>query len=246
MYNDAIDLAAFYNTALGHTARRLIRRKVRSMWPNLSGLVIMGMGYATPYLRPFMSEADRVFAVMPAQQGATYWPAGGLNLTVLCDDGELPLQDSSVDRIIMVHCVECTERLRPMLHEAWRVLAGDGRLLVIEPNRRGLWARFERTPFGHGQPYSISQLSRLLRDNMFTAINIERALYIPPYPRRIIIRSATGIEDIGSRWLKRLGGVVVFEAAKQIYAASKVRSAESRGRKLMPVSVARVTNIERF
>ncbi len=246
MYNDAIDLAAFYNTALGHTASRLIRRKVRRIWPNLSGSVIMGMGYATPYLRPFMSEADRVFAAMPAQQGATYWPAGALNLTVLCDDGELPLQDSSVDRIIMAHCVECTEQLRTMLNEAWRVLASDGRLLVIVPNRRGLWARFERTPFGHGQPYSISQLSRLLRDNMFMTSKIECALYIPPYPGRIIIRSAVGIEDLGSRWLRRLGGVVVVEATKQIYAASKVRHLERRGRNLVPVSVARVSNVEKY
>ena len=50
--------------------------------------------------------------------------------------------------------------------EIWRVLSGNGRLLVIAPNRRGIWARFEHTPFGHGRPYTSSQLYRLLRDTL--------------------------------------------------------------------------------
>jgi len=245
MYNDAIDLATFYSTGLGQVARRLIRRKIRKIWPDLRGLSIMGMGYATPYLRPFLSEADRILAVMPSQQGGKYWPDGGFNKVIVCEDDELPLQDSSIDRIVMAHSIECTEQLRPMLQEAWRVLTGDGRLLIIVPNRRGIWARFERTPFGHGQPYSSSQLSRLLRDNMFVTQSTELALYIPPYPSRVFLRSAGGIEDIGSRWLKQLGGVLVVEAEKQIYAASKIKRHRTRGAKLLPISATRITNIEK-
>ncbi|MDA1311018.1 MAG: methyltransferase domain-containing protein, partial [Proteobacteria bacterium] len=144
MYNDAVDLWDFYGTSLGQVARRLIRRRIRGVWPNVSGMTVLGLGYATPYLRPFRDEAERVFALMPAQQGVLHWPREGRNLVALSDESELPLQDVSVDRVLLVHGMECSEQLRPMLHEIWRVLTGNGRLLVVVPNRRGLWARFER------------------------------------------------------------------------------------------------------
>ena len=246
MYLDSVDLANFYNTGLGHVTRRLIRRKIRSIWPNTSGLTIIGLGYGTPFLRPFLMEADNVFALMPAQQGGTYWPVDGSNRVVISEDDELPFQDSSIDRMVLVHCMECTEHLRPMLKEVWRVLTGDGRLIVVVPNRSGVWARTERTPFGFGQPYSSSQLSRLLRDGMFIPEKMERALFIPPSARRVVLRSASGIEDLGSRWLKHLGGVIIVEAAKQIYAASQIKKARSKANRMIPVSSARFMNLEKY
>jgi hypothetical protein len=51
----------------------------------------------------------------------------------------------------------------------WRVLAPEGKLLLVAPNRTSLWAQVERSPFAHGRPYSRSQLDRLLRDAMFGA-----------------------------------------------------------------------------
>ena len=93
------------------------------------------------------------------------------------------------------------------------MLKGNGRLLVIVPNRRGLWSRVERTPFGHGQPYSVSQLSRVLRNNMFTASHVSRALFVPPYRWRAILRSGYSLEDLGSRWLKLSASVAEEPAA---------------------------------
>src|SRR5690606_19211344 len=107
---------------------------------------------------------------MPARQGVLHWPAEGNGLTALCDEMDLPFPDLSMDRVLLVHALECAEQVRPMLREVWRVLSGSGRLLVVVPNRSGIWARFERTPFGHGQPYSPFQISRLLRENLFTPL----------------------------------------------------------------------------
>src|SRR5918997_1079627 len=104
MYTDAIDLREFYESSLGQVARRMIRRRVRELWPDVRGQVVLGVGYAAPYLRPFRDEA------------------------------ELPLPDMSVDRVLLVHGLECTEQLRPMMREIWRVMAGGGRLLVVAPN----------------------------------------------------------------------------------------------------------------
>src|SRR3546814_15692142 len=90
------------------------------------------------------------------------------NLAALADETELPLPDFSVDRVLMVHGLECVDHQNDMLREVWRVMNSNARLLVVVPNRRGIWARTDRTPFGQGHPYSPSPLSRLLRDHMFT------------------------------------------------------------------------------
>jgi SAM-dependent methyltransferase len=235
MFNDAVDLWDFYGTSLGKVARRLVRRKILTIWPDLRGLSMVGLGYATPYMRPFRDSATRAIAVMPAQQGVLHWPREGANLALLADEAELPLEDMSVDRVLLVHAVECTEQLRAMLSEVWRVLNGDGRVLVVVPNRRGLWARFERTPFGHGHPYSPAQLSRLLRDSLFTPTRTVHALFMPPWQSRLIMRSAFAIEEVGERWFTRFAGVVMIEASKQIYARPRPKLVTARARTFLPV-----------
>ncbi len=218
MWTDAVDLRDFYATPLGVVARRMIARRVRALWPDVRGLSVLGLGYALPYLLMFRSEAVRVVAAMPAAQGVIIWPADGPGLTMLVDETDLPLADRSVDRLLLVHALECAERTRPMMREAWRVLADGGRMIVVAPNRRGLWARFETTPFGHGRPYTEGQLSRGLRDCLFTPHQATPALFVPPLRSRFLLSSAAAWETIGCRWFPSFGGVVVFEATKQIHA----------------------------
>lgn len=220
MWHDVVDLRDFYESRLGDTARRMVRRAIRSLWPNVTGEAVLGLGYATPYLRQFVPEAERVLAFMPAAQGVIHWP-DGQSLTSLVDETELPLPDCSVDRVLLVHAIESGEYQRDMLREIWRVLTSGGRLMVVAPNRRGIWARLERTPLGWGHPYSKAQLSRLLRDNMFTPTRSARALFMPPMRSRTLLSSAPAWERIGSRWFPTFSGVVVLEAGKQLYAASQ-------------------------
>jgi len=179
---------------------------------------LLGIGYATPFLSAMSAETERTVALMPAALGVLGWSPEGRNLVTLADEGELPFSDYSIDRVLLVHALETTEQAGPMLKEIWRVLAGGGRLLVIAPNRRGIWARLDRTPFGSGRPYTMSQLSRLLRDEQFTPVGTGAALFIPPARKRMILRSAAAWERIGKRWFPTFAGVVLVEATKQIYA----------------------------
>lgn len=225
MWNDIVDLRDFYDRSLGQVAQRLIRQRLRLLWPSVVGQNVLGLGYATPFMRPFMEEAERVIAVMPAAQGVLRWPGphradGQRNRVALADETSLPLPDRSMDRVLLVHALECTEQMRPMLREIWRVLADGGRLIVIAPNRTGLWAQLERTPFATGHPYSAGQLSRLLRNTMFTPMQEARALYVPPTHSRMVLRAAPAIERLGGKLLPRFAGVVMIEAAKQLYAAT--------------------------
>ena len=234
MWSDAVDLRDFYRTSLGRMARRLIRRRVRAIWPDVHNLRILGIGFTTPYLGPFREEAERVLSVMPAPQGVIAWPDDGPGLSTLADEGELPLPDVAVDRVLLVHALECSDAARPMLREVWRVLAEGGRLLIVVPNRRGIWARLDITPFGQGNPYSIAQISRLLRDNMFTPTSWSHALFAPPFRSRMMTASAPAWEQIGRRWFGVFGGVLLIEAQKQVYAATPV-PAFKRRRLYVPV-----------
>lgn len=227
MWHDVVDLREFYETRRGQVARHMVRRAVRSVWPDVKGQSLLGLGFAAPYLRQFMGEAERVLAFMPASQGVMHWPPEGPGLVSLVEETELPLPDYSVDRVLLAHGLENADSLRALLREIWRVLMGDGRLLVVVPNRRGLWARSDRTPLGWGHPYSAAQLSRVLRDNMFTPTRTVRALYVPPVANYTFLRSAPAWERIGVRFFPTFSGVVMIEAGKQLYAGT-VKPAKQR------------------
>ncbi len=228
MWMDVVDLRDFYATSLGQVAGRVVRRRIREIWPDLSRRRVLGLGYGPPYLRPLLDDSERVIAAMPAGQGVIHWPRGGPNRTVLVDEAELPFADNSVDRILLVHGVESSEQLRPMLREVWRVLSDSGRMLAVVPNRHGIWARLERTPFGHGHPFTPGQLSRLLRDCLFTPSAEAGALFMPPARSRMVLGAAPAWEKAGSRWFPRFAGVVLMEAGKQIYAAGLVTARARR------------------
>ena len=228
MWSDVIDLREFYARRMGRNAQRMIRRQLRVMWPDVKGLRILGLGFATPYLSMFREDADRVLAAMPAGQGVLHWPVGERGLTMLADEIDLPLPDLSMDRVLIVHALESAEQVRPLLREAWRVLSDSGRLIIVVPNRRGLWARFEQTPFGYGRPYTKGQLARLLRDNMFMPMETRRALFVPPFNSGLLQRSASAWENVGVRLFPAAGGVNVTEAVKQMYAATMVTTAKRK------------------
>ncbi|WP_029012429.1 methyltransferase domain-containing protein [Niveispirillum irakense] len=235
MYSDVLDLADFYKGSTGQMVRRLIRRRIRALWPDLAGMRVLGIGYATPYLGLF-KEAERVMAVMPAGQGVIAWPRSGPGLVALAEEAELPFPDMSVDRVLLIHGLECTEELRPLMREIWRVMGGGGRLITVAPNRRGIWARSDRTPFGMGSPFSPSQLKRTLRANMFVPEREDYALFLPPTESRFLLASAGPVEELGRRWFRAIAGVHMIEASKQIYAnAGRVKQKE-RHRLLSPAA----------
>jgi len=224
MWQDVSYLRQFYGTPLGLVTKQLLRQRLCEMWPSVAGRRILTVGYGTPFLRPFRDTAERTVAVMPDLQGVTRWPLGEPSLVALSEEDALPFPDNAFDRVILVHAVESSELLRRMLREVWRVLAGEGRIIVVAPNRRGVWARLERTPFGHGHPYSQRQLDRLLRDSLFVPVRADYALYAPPSRRSFMLALAPTLERLGARWAHSFGGVVVSEAEKQVYSGVAVEA----------------------
>jgi SAM-dependent methyltransferase len=220
--------AEFYGTARGAVACRLLREQVAALWPSVAGMQVLGLGYAAPYLRPWRETAARCIAGTPAQVGVARWPAGHPNLSCTMEENALPFPDLQFDRILLVHGLEASENVRLLLREVWRVLRDDGRLLVVAPNRVGVWAHVESTPFGHGQPYSQGQIGRLLQASLFSVERRATALYVPPTNLRLVLRGAPLWERAGRRLAPRLAGVTITEAVKDVYAALPVQHARRR------------------
>jgi SAM-dependent methyltransferase len=226
---DVLALQRFYASPLGEVARRAAARRLTALWPHADGLDVLGMGYAAPYLERFRDGARRVVAVMPAEQGAERWPAETAALTALSEETRLPFIDAIFDRVLLVHAIEESEATQQMLREAWRVMAPEGRLVVIAANRWSLWAQADTTPFGRGRPYSRAQLAELLSDAMFEPVASARALYSPPWPWMPLVRAADAFERVGEVLWRAQGGLVLMEAVKRLYAST----ARSKSRVLL-------------
>ncbi|HLH11750.1 MAG TPA: class I SAM-dependent methyltransferase [Methylovirgula sp.] len=220
---DIVDLRSFYDSPLGKVAERFVGHVIRTRFGPCVGLSVMGIGYATPYLERFRGEALRVLAFMPAAQGVVNWPASGLSASALAEPTMMPLPDSCIDRVIVVHALEVAEQPRELLSEIWRILTPGGRMIAVAPRRAGLWARLDTTPFGNGQPYSLSQMRELMRDALFSPTHWTEALYVPPFEGQIFLRSAGLFESVGAKLALPGAGVLIVEAMKQLYRPIGVR-----------------------
>src|SRR5260370_13385428 len=187
---DVVDVRNFYGQALGRVARSSVGSGLRARWQDVHWLRVHGIGYPTPCLGLFRDEAERCLAFMRAAQGVVKWPSDRTALAALVDEDELPLPEAAVDRVLLVHAIETSQNVGALLREVWRVLAAGGRLLVVVPNRRGVWARIDTTPFGYGHPYSRPQITPLLRETWFTPTGWDEALYVPAIPRKTVLSSA--------------------------------------------------------
>lgn len=236
MYSDVVALRDFYTTPMGGLAARLLGRRLAAFWPDLRGLSVLGLGFATPYLDQLASHAQRRLAMMPASQGVLPWPENGPARTALVEESALPLADAEIDRVLLVHALECSPAPQLLLDEVWRVLAGQGRVLVAVPNRSGIWARLDSTPFGTGHPFTDAQLTRLLRHHGLIVEARAHSLFVPPLDWSSLRALAPAAERFGARYLRTFAGVRVVEAKKQVF-APRTPNAPARTRVVFPVPV---------
>lgn len=223
MHLDVVDLRKFYyRTKLGRIVQRALRDHVERLFGDTKGQMVVGYGFAAPMLRPFLKTARRVVCLMPGQQGVMPWPEGELNRSVLTPEVSWPIGTGMVDKMVVLHGLETSDDQSGLLEEIWRVLGPGGRILFIVPNRSGVWARSDSTPFGFGQPYSVSQLESQLRAHKFLVEHHMSAMFFPPSHKPFWLRVARYLEGVGLKGVIPLAaGVVIIEATKQVYARPK-------------------------
>jgi len=223
MRPDVIALRNFYAAPVGRAVADCIAANIRRLWPDLGGQHLAGIGFAPPLFERLGGTAASRIALMPGPQGILAWPDAARNAAALVEDDRLPLPDGSFDRIILAHALEVADHSRELLAETWRIMAPGGRLIVVVPRRRGVWAGLERTPFASGQPFSRAQLTRLLADNFLPASRTSTALYLPPVRPFANAKLLRIVERAGRALLPGLGGVVIVEAEKQVFRPVGVR-----------------------
>lgn len=234
MRPDVLSMYRFYQSPVGVSVSQLIHQCISPMWkaPTTN---LYGLGYALPYLDLSLgvensvegvSSAHSCFALMPAAQGVCHWPSMKNSATALVDDYHLPVADSAIERLLLVHALEHADRPAHLFREIWRVLAPGGQVIAVVPNRRRTWSALDTTPFGHGRPYSRSQLATLMQDQMLPLEKWDTALMVPP----LKVPGASRMMKVMERSLhsvgKNMGGALIVSAKKQVYGALS----ESQGR----------------
>lgn len=225
------DMRHFYAKRPGRLVRRLLQGHLREFCADATGMRVMGFGYASPYMQPYLKDSERSFCVMPSAVGVHQWPEGQDNLTCLSSTDQLPIESESVDRIIVTHGLEYAEHPEHLMHEFYRILKSNGRILIVIPNRLGFWSRADWTPFGHGSPYTAGQVHNLLRQSLFLPERQGHALFMPPLKNFSVLRLIYFFEIIGKFFFPGFAGVHIVEATKQIYSGIAVSKSVKAGRR---------------
>tara|TARA_B100000963_G_scaffold352277_1_gene365197 strand:+ start:49 stop:801 length:753 start_codon:yes stop_codon:yes gene_type:complete len=237
---DVIELKEFYeSTELGQTTKDLINKILDKKINTETDSLTVGFGFACPFLESKIKDNDdkNFLLLMPNEQGVVSWPNKSKSVTALVDEVSWPVNTSAADLILISHGLEVSDNQDLLLQEVLRVLKDSGKLVILVPNRTGFWARSDSTPFGYGKPYSISQLTALLRKNQFQIESITPSLYGFPAKKGYWLKSLLLWEKVGKKLNSFfLGGLLVVEARKDVYAVKKVKSSKA-GRYFSPIKV---------
>ena len=232
MHFNSDEINIFYsNSELGAIVRRLVNNSLASIKKqmvrkNHEEELLVGYGYCSPYLNTLSNNLTNSMLLIPEKQGLISQDKTPSHLTALVEESEWPLDSETVDIALLSHGLETCENPRGLIEEAWRVLMPEKYLIVVAPNRSGFWSRSDITPFGHGRPYSLSQLSQLLGENKFEIGATKGALFAPPFNKKIFLKGSYVTEKLACKLgAKVMSGLIVMLAQKKIYIppSSKIR-----------------------
>ncbi len=204
----ADDLNRYYASEAGQRVQARVQQLMMPLLAQRAQDRVLGLGYCGPYLQLLHGKVERVILGHPALQGYEAWPKGKPNCVVQVDDKSLPFPDAMFDQVVAIHALEYAEPVRKTLREIWRVLAPQGRLLLVVPNRTSLLALLDNSPFGNGRPFSAGQLDQLLTDAMYTPLVHVRGLALPG------LTGGTKTDRLMMRLMPRFAGVHIVLAQK--------------------------------
>lgn len=218
---DIIDLKEFYLSSEASNIFAVFQKILVKLRNSNKNNLSLFVGFGAPYADKNKYE----FLLMPAHMGVLAWPNSQNNRALLAYEDEWPFLDSLFDEIIIVHGLEYAENSGKILEECYRCLRPEGRLIAVVPNRRSIWVRSDKTPLGFGQPYTLTQLSKILKKYDFIPADVERGLYSIPSKNFFLSILSKSFELIAPRILQKFSGLVGVVAIKRVYAGIPMRRA---------------------
>jgi len=156
------------------------------------GQPVLGLGYPTPISACF-ARMERCIAIMPAAQGVLKWPTARPTLATLVDEFSAAAAGCRCRSHPLGSCAGNVRRSEGLLREVWRVLAPSGRMRRLFPTGAGLDPH-RHHPFGHGRPYSRSQITHFAEADLVHADGVGRSAVMPPVAGGWFLRSAMAWE----------------------------------------------------
>ncbi len=208
----------YFQTELGSFVNETLIAETNEIWPDKASDSVLGYGFALPLLGQFLEEGTRVINLMPESLECQKWPAGKPNMSVHTLESNWPLPTASIERAILLHGLEFCENESSMLSECWRVLVPEGLMLIIVPNKSGVWSMNSSTPYGWGRSYSYGQLETILSRHKLQLEHHSMALMVPPSNDGSLRIMAKTIEKTGKKLHQKVvGGIHLIVARKRIF-----------------------------
>lgn len=156
---------------------------------------------------------------------------------IQCDNEKIPLEDGSIDFLVLHHVLEFSENPHSALREAARVLAPHGNLVLICFNPYSLFGlrkslqlvMHNAIPWAH-HGLSCKRVSDWLQLTSCYPINTANGFYAFPFQWRGFLRRMAGIDRWLTRWGIAGGGFYVIHACKEVMTPIKTKKARQAPR----------------
>jgi len=214
-------LENFYSgTELGQTVSQSLANQINLVWPDPVGGTVVGYGFASPVLNRFIAQNERVINLIPQQLGINYWPSNQANKNVQTIESNWPLPSSGIERVVIMHGLEISNNYSNPLNECWRILAPEGQLILVVPNKIGLFSSNKAVPFNcswKSSGFTLKKVRQLLINHKFQVMDHYPALFAPLGAKGISGQLTRFFESACRSYSMNLGSVIIVVARKRIF-----------------------------
>jgi ubiquinone/menaquinone biosynthesis C-methylase UbiE len=138
---------------------------------------------------------------------------------------ELPLLADSIDFVVVYHALDFAVQTKMILKELWRILAPEGKLIIIGYNPKALFGLPEpiQERFNTAQNQPIHAISSLVKQQGFTQENYKTFYFQPPIKNKKLLNKLSVFEMIGKFCWPYWGMVYLLIANKPLLTLTPVK-----------------------
>lgn len=151
---------------------------------------------------------------------------------LICCDDFLPFAETSLDLLLLPHCLEFSERPHQTLREAARVMMPEGHLIISGFNPLSTWgatAKFNRFisknqsyPW-NGKFIGLARLKDWLALMGFEILSVDICCHVPPFEQSAWQKQVAFMDKLGARFCAILGGAYFIVAKKRVVGMTPIK-----------------------